>query len=58
MERVTLSVQEAAQMMGISAVTMYDITERADFDALIRVGRKKIIHTEKFLAWLERQTEV
>ena len=56
-ERPTLTVQEAASLIGVSAPTMYDITERADFSALIRVGRKKLILREKFLAWLELQTE-
>jgi excisionase family DNA binding protein len=56
-ERPTLTVQEAANLIGVSAPTMYEITERADFSALIRVGRKKLILREKFLTWLELQTE-
>ena len=57
MEKATLTVAEAAQVLGINKIKMYDITERADFDALIRIGRKKLILTHKFLTWMDRQTE-
>ena len=53
---ITMTVKEAAGILSISLPKMYDITERADFDALIRVGTRKIIHTAKFFDWIERQT--
>ena len=53
----TMSVREAAQTLGVSIPAMYDITERANFDALIRVGRKKIILTAKLHEWMNRETE-
>lgn len=56
-EKPTLTVKEAAAILGVHPVKMYDVTERADFDALIRIGRKKIILTHKFYAWMERMTE-
>ena len=55
LERPTLTVQEAASLIGVSAPTMYDITERTDFTALIRVGRKKLILRTRFFEWLEAQ---
>ena len=57
-ERPTLTVQEAASLIGVSAPTMYDITERADFNALIRVGRKKLILRTRFMEWLEAHAGV
>jgi len=54
--KTTLSVREAAKILGCSLPVMYDVTERADFDALIRLGRRKIILTHKFFDWLNRQT--
>ena len=57
-ERPTMSVKQAAEYIGVSAPTMYDITERADFTALIRLGRKKLIHRRKFDEWLELQAAV
>jgi hypothetical protein len=54
-ERPTMSVADAASLIGISKPVMYNITERADCDFLIRVGRKKIIHRTRFLSWLDAQ---
>jgi len=56
-ERPTMSVADAAKLIGVSAPTMYAITERKDFTALIRVGRKKLILKSRLLAWLESQAE-
>ena len=55
-EKATLSVKEAAAVMGVSLPIMYSLTERADFDSLIKVGRKKIILKSRFFAWLDMQT--
>ena len=55
-EKATLKVAEAAKILDVSLPTMYDITERADFTALIRVGRKKLILKSRFYEWLEQQT--
>ena len=54
-ERPTMSVKEAAELIGVSAPTMYSITERQDFTALIRLGRKKLILKSRFMEWLEAQ---
>ena len=55
-EKPTMSVTEAANLLGISAPTMYAITERDDFIALIRVGRRKLVLRDKLLEWLETQS--
>jgi len=54
--RPTMTVQEAAAFIGISAPTMYELTEREDFTALIRIGRRKLVLRAKLLEWLEAQT--
>ncbi|MCL1842218.1 MAG: helix-turn-helix domain-containing protein [Defluviitaleaceae bacterium] len=54
-DKPTMSVTEAANFLGISAPTMYSITERSDFSALIRVGRRKLVLRSKLLEWLETQ---
>ena len=56
-ERPTMSVTEAANLLGVSAPTMYAITEREDFTALIRVGRRKLVLRSKLLEWLENQAK-
>jgi hypothetical protein len=48
-----MSVAEAATLIGVSNPIMYNLTERADCDFLIRVGRKKIVHKARFLSWLD-----
>ena len=57
MEKLTLTVKEAADLVGCSLPTMYDITERADFTCLIRLGRKKLILREGLCKWLNEQSE-
>lgn len=56
-DKTTMSVKEAAAALGIALPKMYEITERADFDALVRVGRKKIILVHRFWSWVERQAQ-
>lgn len=59
-ERLTITVKEAAELIGVSLPTMYEIIKRVDFDALLEVGRKnrkKLIYYPKWLDWLERQTQ-
>ena len=51
-----ISVREASMLLGVSAPAVYDLTERADFPALIRIGKRKLILRHKFMAWLEAQT--
>ncbi len=53
MEKLTMSVQEMAQIMGISKPKAYELTHIHDFPA-IRVGRKIIIPVESFQRWLKR----
>ena len=57
-EKPTMGVRQAAEYIGVSAPTMYAITERKDFTALIRVGKKKLIHRRLLDEWLEAQTIV
>lgn len=55
-EKLTLTVKEAADLIGCSLPTMYNITEREDFTCLVRLGRKKLILKEGLYKWLEQQT--
>lgn len=55
MEKATLSVKEAAAVIGVSLPTMYTLTEREDFDCLLRVGRKKLILREGLTRWIQKQ---
>jgi len=54
-EKPVMSVAEVAEMLGISRPTVYDITERGDFPALVRIGKRKLILRQKFMEWLDKQ---
>lgn len=52
-----ISVPEAATMLGVSRPTMYDLTEREDFNALVRIGKRKLILMHRFTDWLNSQAD-
>lgn len=52
-EKLTLSVKEAAGMMGIGLNNMYDLIHSTGFP-VVTVGRKKLIIKSKFIEWLEK----
>lgn len=53
-EKLTYSVQEIADLIGISKPKAYELTYRADFPA-IRIGRRVLIPKEEFKAWLSAE---
>lgn len=55
MEKLTLTVRDIQQALGVGRNTAYCIANRADFPA-IRLGNKLIIPRDAFLRWLEAQT--
>lgn len=57
MEKATLSVKEAAQVLGVSLPVMYEITRQQSFTALLLVGKKKLIHKDRFSEWMLEQTK-
>ena len=54
-EKTVLSVKEAAKLLGVSPPTFYVLCERADFDALVRIGKRKLILRHRLMDWLENQ---
>jgi excisionase family DNA binding protein len=56
MEKATLTVKEAAQVIGVSLPTMYEITEQESFYPLLRLGRKKLILKDRLREWMYDQT--
>ena len=55
MEKLTLTVSEVQQALGIGRNAAYCLANRADFPA-IRLGNKLIVPRDAFLRWLEAQT--
>ena len=56
-ERIALSVQEAAAMLGVSKTKMYELIKRQDCDFAVMLGGRRLISRAKLEAWIDRQTE-
>lgn len=56
-ERITLTVREMAEMLGVSYNTANQLTWRENFP-VIQIGRKKLIPREALDAWLLEQKRV
>ena len=55
-ETLTLSVEEAAEQLGVCVKTIYTLTHCADFP-VIRIGRRTRISREGLREWVKQQTE-
>lgn len=51
MEKITISVQELAEQMGISLPKAYELTKTVGFP-VIRVGTRVLIPLAAFQSWL------
>lgn len=56
MEKLTVTVPEAAKMLGLGLNKMYELVHRADFPT-IRVGTRIIIPVEALKQWVVRAAE-
>lgn len=54
---LTMSVEQAAEQLGVCVKTVYTLTHRADFP-VIRIGRRTRISREGLQEWVRKQTEV
>lgn len=54
MQKLAYSVDEAAQVLGVSRSTIYNLIHRADFPAL-KVGNRQLISREGLAEWVRKQ---
>lgn len=54
---LTMSVEQAAEQLGVCVKTVYTLTHRADFP-VIRIGRRTRISRAGLEEWVRKQTEV
>lgn len=54
MEKLTYSVKEAADVLGVSPSVMYTLIHRADFPS-IKVGGRRLISRELLAEWVRHQ---
>ena len=55
-ERLTMTIPEAAKALGISTNKMYDLARSAGFPT-ITVGTRRLISRKGLERWVELQTE-
>lgn len=53
-QKLAYSVDEAAQVLGVSRGTIYNLIHRADFPAL-KVGNRQLISREGLAEWVRKQ---
>lgn len=54
--KLTLTVPEAAELVGISKAKMYEIVRIEGFPA-IRFGKRILVNRKKLESWLDEQSE-
>ncbi len=54
---LTLSVPEVAATLGISKAGAYEIV-RSDSFPKVKIGNRIIVPKDKFIAWMDKQSEV
>jgi len=52
-EKLTLNLEEAGKLLGISRQTVYLLSRREDFPVL-RIGRRILIPRKQLEAWMDR----
>lgn len=55
-ECLTMSVEEAAQQLGICTRVAYQLTHRADFPT-IKIGRRTRVSREGLREWVRKQEQ-
>ncbi len=55
-ESLTMSVQEAAEQLGICTKSCYTLTHRSDFP-VIKIGRRTRISCEGLREWVRQQEQ-
>ena len=56
MEKMCLNTREAAEALGVSLPTFYELSNRSDFPR-VKVGRRTLVPVEALRAWLAREVE-
>ena len=51
-----LNAEQVAAVLGIAPSSTYELMHQPDFPTL-RIGRRIVVPKEKFIQWVERNTE-
>ena len=55
-EKLLLSVEEAADLLGICSKAVYTLTHRADFPT-VQLGRRRLISRAGLCEWVRKQEQ-
>jgi excisionase family DNA binding protein len=58
LEQPTLSVGQAAEVVGVGRATVYEAIRAGSFPGVLRVGRRIRISTAALRRWLEAEGDV
>lgn len=56
LKKLTLSISETAEVLGVSRPVVYQLTHRADFPAF-KIGSRTVVSASKLREWVERQAD-
>ena len=56
LKKLTLSISETAEVLGVSRPVVYQLTHRADFPAF-KIGSRTVVSVSKLREWVERQAD-
>ena len=55
-EKLTLSVEEAGELLGVSRAIAYQLSRRADFPTL-HIGKRMLVPKDRLIQWIEASTQ-
>ncbi len=56
MEKLTCSIEEMAELLGISKPTAYKLANSEGFP-LLKIGKRKLIPLQRFLEWVDKNSK-
>ena len=57
MEKLVYSIQEVAELLGISRSYAYELVRKGEIPVL-RLGKKRVVPKEKFTRWVNGEEEL
>lgn len=57
MQKLTLSIREAAEAIGISETKMYQLAKSQGFPSVV-IGKRILVSTEGLKLWVEEQAAI
>lgn len=57
MEKLTLSVPEAAKVLGVSKAKMYEVIKMEGFPVIV-LGKRRLVSVKSFERWVEERAAI